>query len=189
MDLGATIRARRLELGLTLERLAGRTGVSRAMLSDIERGAKNPTVKLAAQIAKGLGWTISQLLGEPTPEAPDPVSLVRLSEQHVLIDPRSGIERHLLSPAFQRRGIEVLWYVVPPGPSTGPLPPLRSGAEAHVTVIQGRLHWRLGDREETLSIGDSLSFPADRGYELENPDPTPSQYFVVIDSTRPSAAR
>ena len=42
--------------GLTLEELAGSSGVSRAMLSKVERGEKNPTLVVAAKVAEGLGW-------------------------------------------------------------------------------------------------------------------------------------
>lgn len=113
MDLGSNIRARRAKLGITLETLAKRTGVSRAMLSEIERDAKNPTIKVVCQIAEGLGCTVSQLLGEA--EEPTHVMQVgRYGDRQILVDAHSGVERHLLSPAFQRRGIEVLWYLIPP---------------------------------------------------------------------------
>ncbi len=51
-------------LSLTLEALAERAGVSRAMISDIERDVKNPTIKVLSQIAEGLKCTVSSLLGE-----------------------------------------------------------------------------------------------------------------------------
>ncbi|CAA9452388.1 MAG: Transcriptional regulator, Xre-family with cupin domain, partial [uncultured Rubrobacteraceae bacterium] len=53
----------RRERGLTLEELAGRSGVSRAMISKLERGEKNPTLVVAAKVAEGLGITLSQLMG------------------------------------------------------------------------------------------------------------------------------
>jgi transcriptional regulator with XRE-family HTH domain len=67
MELGNNIRARRTEHGMTLDALAEKSHVSRAMLSDIERDAKSPTIRVITQIAAGLGCTISELLGEPTP--------------------------------------------------------------------------------------------------------------------------
>jgi len=185
MNLGGNIRARRSSLGLTLDALSRRVGVSRAMLSDIERGAKNPTVKVASQIAEGLGCTVSQLLGEPATGSP---TLVRRDERRVLVDPRSGVERHLLSPAFQRRGIEVLWYVIPPGRGTGAFPPHRLGVEEHITVVQGRLECRFGSDEAGLAAGDSLFFPADVEHDFHNPGPEPCHYFLIIDSSRAGAA-
>src|SRR5690349_15548945 len=108
MDLSARIRERRLALGLTLEALAQRTGVSRAMLSDIERGRKNPTVKLLAGIAEGLGCTVSALLGEGGGAPPEAINVVRWDKRRTLVDPRSGVERQVLAPALLQRGVEVI---------------------------------------------------------------------------------
>src|ERR671916_3400603 len=62
-ELGAWVRGLRRERGLTLEELAERSGVSRAMISKVERGEKNPTLVVAAKLAEGLGITLSQLAG------------------------------------------------------------------------------------------------------------------------------
>ena len=184
MDLGGSIRARRTALGLNLDALADRSGVSRAMLSDIERGAKNPTVKVVSQIAAGLGCTVSDLLGEPAPGAPDALQVVRQGERRVLIDPQSGVERHLLAPAFVRRNLEIVWYSIPPGQSTGAFPPHPAGTAEHLTVVEGQLRCRLGTEEVLLAAGDSLFFPADVAHAFANPGAVPCHYFLVIDSRR-----
>src|SRR5215210_2852104 len=61
--LGGRARGLRREKRLTLEGLAARSGVSRAMLSKVERGEKNPTLVVAAKLAEGLGVPLSRLLG------------------------------------------------------------------------------------------------------------------------------
>src|ERR687892_433334 len=61
--LGGRVRELRRGRGLTLEELAERSEVSRAMISKVERGEKNPTLVVAAKVAEGLGITISELLG------------------------------------------------------------------------------------------------------------------------------
>src|SRR5215211_695305 len=53
--LGERVRGLRRERGLTLVLLAQRSGVSRAMISKLERGEKNPTLVVAAKVAEGLG--------------------------------------------------------------------------------------------------------------------------------------
>lgn len=181
MELSSNIRARRARLGLTLEALAARTGVSRAMLSEIERGAKNPTIKVVCQIAEGLGCTVSELLGEA---APAPPLVVRRDERRLLVDPHSGVERQLLSPAFQRRGIEVLWYVIPPGQRVGAFPPHRPGVAEHITVVEGDLQCRLGAQELTLATGDSVAFQADVEHDFYNPGAAPCRFFLLIDSSQ-----
>lgn len=182
-ELGRTIRARRVALGLTLEMLAERAGVSRAMLSDIERNVKNPTIKVLGQIAEGLDCTISYLVGEQSTKPAERVSLVRKSERQILIDPHSGAERHLLAPKLLHHGIEVLWYVLPPGQRNGPFPPHQAGVGEHMTLVQGCLHCTLGEQEIILEEGDSVFFHADVTHDFYNPGPGPCQYFLIIDSS------
>ena len=182
-ELGHTIRQRRIALGLALEALAKRTGVSRAMLSDIERGVKNPTIKVLSQIAEGLGCTVSYLLGEQLGDPGESIHILRKHERRVLVDPQSGVERQVLAPVLQRHGIEVVWYVIPPGQKTGSFPPHQHGVEEHITLVQGRLECTLGDRNIVLETEDSVSFPADVTHDFSNPGPLPCQYFLIIDSS------
>lgn len=188
MELGSNIRAIRAEMGLTLDTLAERSGVSRAMLSDIERGTKSPTIRVLSQVAAGLECTLSELLGEDIPQQPDAVQVLRRDQRQALVDPRSGVERQLLSPTFLRRGIEIIWYVIPPGVTTGVFPPHMQGVEEHVTVVRGKLHCLLGGKSFTLEEGDSLSFPADVDHSFHNPGNKPCRYFLVIDSSRTTSA-
>ena len=64
MSLGKNIRRVRKSKGWSLQALASRSGVSRSMLSMIERKEKNPTVQVAKQIAGALDVSLSQLLDE-----------------------------------------------------------------------------------------------------------------------------
>jgi quercetin dioxygenase-like cupin family protein len=170
---------------MTLDDLSASAGVSRAMLSEIERGVKNPTIRVVSQIAAGLGCTVSELLGE-TPSPAESVWVTRRAERRVLLDPRSGVERHLLSPAFQARGVEVLWYSIPPGAETGEFPPHRRGVFEHITVVEGRLRCALGEEVVHLLTGDSVSFPADLSHAFRNEGTTPCRYLLIIDSSRAS---
>lgn len=182
MDLGGMIRARRGALGLTLDGLAGRSGVSRAMLSEIERGAKNPTIRIVCQIAEGLGMTVSELIGEVPAPANAAPTIVQRGERRTLVDPRSGAERQSLSPAFQARGVEVLWYAIPPGAGTGAFPPHRPGVVEHITVVRGRLRCAIGARAVDLGEGDSIFFAADLPHGFDNPGPEACEYLLIIDS-------
>jgi len=179
MDLGTTIRSRRNRLGLTLEALAGRSGVSRAMLSEIERGTKNPTIRVVVRVAGALGCGVSELLGEQTPATADRTTVVRREERRTLVDPRTGVERQSLSPSLLCLGAEVVWYVIPPGRSAGPFPPHPPGVEEHITVVAGEMHCHLADREINLREGDAFSFPADVEHEFRNAGAGPCHFFLV----------
>src|SRR5919112_2016933 len=108
--LGSRVKELRRGRGLTLEELAGRSGVSRAMISKLERGEKNPTLVVAAKLAEGLGVTLSRLAGM---EERREVVLVPKERRMVLRDPETGFERQSLSPTFAGRGAEFLRNVGP----------------------------------------------------------------------------
>src|SRR5207247_8192276 len=95
--LGARLRLERLRRRLSLHDLERRTGVSRSMLSEVERGSKVPTVLVLDRIATGLDTSIARLLGE---ERAGRVALLRHADQEVARD-RAGWERRILSPVLQ----------------------------------------------------------------------------------------
>ncbi len=90
-QLGTRIQERRRGKKLTLEALAARSGVSRAMLSKVERCEKNPTVAVALKIAKALGVSLFELLGET--EAHQSIVVIPKNRQLVVKDPETGFER------------------------------------------------------------------------------------------------
>src|SRR5918997_4815744 len=100
--LGERVRERRRGRELTLEELAERSGVSRAMISKVERGEKNPTLVVAAKVAEGLEITLSELLG--TEERRETI-VIPPQRGMMMRDPETGIERQVLSPRFGRRGV------------------------------------------------------------------------------------
>src|SRR5918993_3048639 len=103
--LGGRVKQLRRRRGLTLEELAGFSGVSRAMISKLERGEKTPTLVIAARLAEGLGVSLSRLAGV---EERREVVLVPRERRMVLRDPETGFERQSLSPTFPGRGVEFL---------------------------------------------------------------------------------
>src|SRR5215218_3435235 len=124
--LGGRVRELRRRRGLTLEELAGLSGVSRAMISKLERGEKNPTLVVAARLAEGLGVTLSHLAGM---EERLEVVVVPKERRMAMRDPETGFERQLLSKSFGGRGVEFTRNVVPEGSTSGEFLPHRQGVE------------------------------------------------------------
>jgi transcriptional regulator with XRE-family HTH domain len=182
-DLGASIRALRTEQGLTLDALAEKSGVSRAMLSDIERGAKSPTVRVLTGIAAALECPVSQLLGEKEQPRQPPFTIVRRKERQVTVEPRTDAERHLLAPSFMRRGVEVALLVIPANSRTT-LQPYPVGAEVHLTSVRGPIQVRLGNDSFALDEGDSAQFRPDTEATLVNGEKKPARLFLVVDTNR-----
>ena len=187
--LGASIRALRSEQGLTLEALAEKSGVSRAMLSDIERGAKSPTVRVLAGIATALECPVSQLLGEKPPGPQGPAyTVVRRKDRQVTIEPRTDVERHLLAPSLMRRGVEVDMLVIP-GNSRTSLQPYPASAEVHLTSVRGPIQVRLGNDSFTLDEGDLAQFVPITEATLVNGEKKPARVFMVVDLGRGAQRR
>lgn len=178
--LADTVRRRRLDAGLTLEQLASRSGVSRTMLSDVERGHKSPTIRVASQIAAGLDCTVSDLLDEP-PGAR--VTVLRKRERSRFIDPESGVERHVLSTSLAGRSLEVVCYVIPAGKETGEFPPHRHGVVELLTVVAGELELRLASERFVLKQGDSVTYQADVPHQYRALGRRTCELLLVIDSS------
>ncbi len=180
-DIAGSVRSRRDRLGLSLNALALRSGVSAGMLSDLERGRKSPTIRTLCQIAEGLACTVTDLLGERRPRRRE---LIRPKARPTVRDAKTGVARSVLSSLLAREGVELLWYALPPKTSTGRFPAHKHGVYENVTVIRGRLEHSLGKDVTQLSQGDSLSYAADDEHELRNPGRATCECLVVIDSTR-----
>ena len=176
--LGERVRALRRERGWTLKLLAERSGVSRAMISKLERGEKNPTLVVGARLAEGLGVSLAQLVGI---EERKEIVVVPRERRMVMRDPETGFERQLLSPSFGGE-LEFIRNVVPEGSTSGEFPPHRRGVEEYVVVEKGRLRTILGSEEHVLEEGDAAYFEADVAHRFDNVGVGECSYYLVIDS-------
>jgi transcriptional regulator with XRE-family HTH domain len=154
------------------------------MLSEIERGMKNPTVRIVMQIAVALGTTVAALIGESsTPKTPAPI-VIRRVERPTLVETTTGATRQALSPTYAALGVETLWYTLPPEQETATLPAAHPGAVAQIVVFWGRLVCAFADRQVILDEGDSAFFPTGLPPSLRNPDAAPCE-FLLINDIRP----
>ncbi len=111
--LAERLRGLRRERGLTLDGLAERAGVSRSMISLIERGESSPTASVLHRIATGLGATLASLFAEE--ERPEASPVARRADQPAWRDPGTGYLRRNLSPPGFPSPIELVEVVLPPG--------------------------------------------------------------------------
>ncbi|WP_047865579.1 helix-turn-helix domain-containing protein [Rubrobacter aplysinae] len=175
--LGGRVKALRREAGLTLDGLAERAGVSRAMLSKLERGEKNPTLVVAARVAEGLGVTLTRLIET---EERGAVVVIPRGGRRVMRDPQTGFERQAISPSTAGSGVELVYNVIPVGSTSGEFPPHRKGVEEHVVVERGRLRAVLGGEEHVLEAGDAVYFEADVPHRFDNAGEGECGYYLVI---------
>lgn len=175
---GASVRTLREEAGMTLQDLSSRSGVSRAMLSKVERGEKSPTIGIAASIAKALNTSLTYLTSGQ--EERSAVAVVRRKERHIFKDRKTGFERHVLTPPIAGISTELLYHFLPAGKSTGRLPPYPPGTEKHIVVVNGALVVEMRSGDISLESGDSVFFEANVEHAFVNRTELPCDYYLVV---------
>lgn len=176
--LGERIKRLRIGSGITLDELARRSNVSRAMLSKMERGEKSPTLSIISRTAIGLQVSLSTLLGAEPDSAE--IAVIRKNQGLRYSDPATGITRQLLSPNHINNGVEVLLHVLPPGKSSGDLPVYSTPTEKYLVVMEGRLTFITGELEESLDAGDSCYFEVKRPYRFDNKTSSQVSYLLIV---------
>lgn len=175
--LGGRVRSVRTGRGLSLDALAGASGVSRSMISDVERGTKMPTVLVLARLATALGTTVSRLIGE---DAPARVVVRRRAEQTAIVD-AAGWERRILSPALPGVEFEFIRTTVPAGVAIGSFPPHAPGSREWVAVETGSLTVTLDGVAYSLAAGDSLYYAGDVPHAYANHGAGECVYYTAME--------
>lgn len=146
------------------------------MLSDVERGAKAPTVLVLDRIATGLDTSIARLLGE---ERAARVVVLRRGEQDTARDP-SGWERRILSPVLPGVEFELMQTVIPGGVDAGAFAPHAPGSREYLAMARGTLRLTLDGTPYTLRAGDSIYYAGDCWHAFANPgDDTCAHYLAM----------
>jgi len=175
--IAARLKARREELGLSLADLAERSGVSKAMISRIERREASPTAALLGRLCAGLDITLSGLMA-----AVEDKSLVLLTTaaQPVWRDPETGFERRAVTPAGTGSSVEIVQATLPSGARIS-YPALPSGAyDQHILGISGVLRFSSGDDHFNIAAGDCLHCALDQPHAFTNETDEPCRYLVII---------
>ena len=176
-EFGDRVRSLRERTGLTLEQLASRSKVSRAMLSKVERGEKSPTIGLAMRISHAVGGSLSALLNGEQPR--HPVAVRSRKERFRFADEESGLTREIMSPTVEGSSVEILRHTLAAGSTSGILPPYPPGTEKYIIVERGDLVLvRAGERTR-LREGDTMFFEADVEHVFEAPRGVASEYLVI----------
>ena len=178
------VRELRAAHGLSLEALASRSGVSRSMISLIERGEASPTAVVLEKLSVGLGVTMASLFdaataGRREPEGP----VARRDDQPQWRDPASGYVRRNVSPPAVPQPMQIVDVRFPPGGRVA----FETGARdvrvhQQVWVLEGAIDITLGSERHRLREGDCLAMQLDRPAMFHNPHRKAARYAVVIAS-------
>ncbi len=170
------IRLERETRGWSLAELAARSGVSKAMISKVERCEASPTATVLGRLSGAFGLPLSVLLALAEREGD---RLARREEQPLWIDPDTGYTRRTLSPGNGGQ-LELLEVVLPPGVRVSYPASAFSFQHQQIYVLEGRLDFVEGTRSHQLSAGDCLQLGAPSDCVFINASNQAIRYLVAL---------
>jgi transcriptional regulator with XRE-family HTH domain len=170
--------------GLSLDTLAASSGVSRSMISQIERGQSSPTAVVLERLATGLGVALVALFDAPqAADTATPQPVARVADQPPWRDPQSGYVRRNVSPSGFASPIQIVEVVFPPRARVTYETSVRvPRVHQQVWVLEGRMQVSVGDVLHTLGAGDCLAMVLDQVTSFHNPTRSAARYAVVVAS-------
>jgi transcriptional regulator with XRE-family HTH domain len=162
--IARNVRARRGELGWTLDELAGRSGVSKGMLVQIEQNRTNPSIGILSRIAEAFGVSLAALV--ELDQSPS-VQLIGPDEGIELWHGGAGSVGRLLVGSDRLEHVELWEWRMAPGdayPSQDHLPGTREMLHVH----EGTLTLSVDGTDHTVPAGAAVVFDADRPHGYAN---------------------
>ena len=174
--IATRLLALRQSQGLSLADLAERSGVSKAMISKVERAQSSPTAVLLGKLAAGLGVPLAQLLTE---EKRQPKRLRTRAEQEMWRDPQAGYLRRQVSERQAGNGVEMVEIELPRSAQVDY--PRWSGKPYRqcLWMLEGELRVDYGDERFELAPGDCLDFGVDRPLVFKALGRTACRYLLA----------
>ena len=185
--IGANLAEIRKQRGLSLDKVAELSGVSKAMVSQIERGESNPTVATLWKVALGLRIAFSELITEKR----TPVEVVRSADIPPVIDDAAGLKIFPLFPFEQDHHFEMCLVTLDPSASHAS-DPHATHTEEYIFVIEGAIEITIGGDAYRLETGDAIHTHADKPHFYRNLADKPVRFLNIIyygQSGDPSPAK
>lgn len=187
--IAARVHELRSTRGLSLEALAKQSGVSRSMISLIERAETSATAVVLEKLAAGLGVLLATLFEEPEQAGARDALLARRATQREWRDPGSGYLRRNVSPPGAASALQIVEVSFPPGARVAFENGRNLQAQQQVWVLEGTIEVRAGQRQKRLQSGDCMAMQLDQPVMFHNPTRRPTRYAVVIAAPALSSGR
>jgi XRE family transcriptional regulator, regulator of sulfur utilization len=177
--VGDTLSALRQSRALSLDALSQQAGVSKSMLSQIERAQANPTVAVVWRLANALGVSMAELLGSPPASAEPAIRLTPTQATPSLRSPDGLCELRILGPIELAGQFE--WYELRMQPG-GKLESQahEPGTQEHLTLISGTLQVHSAEESLRLKPAETARYAADRPHSLINPGKYAATAWLVV---------
>jgi len=174
--LGTRVKHLRNERGWSLDSLANASGVSRSMLSEIEREQANPTLAVTMRIAQAFGMALGDLLEMPS--ASSSVNVIRAEDRAFHYRSDKYCQIRTLSPLNLEKDVEFYEVQLKPEGALRSSPHFE-GTREFLTVQKGEIRVESAGDSETLKPGDSASYRADVNHAIVNVGKTDAVIFLV----------
>lgn len=177
-EVGAALQRLRLARGLTLEDLSRIAGVSKSMLSQIEREKANPTIAITWRLANALGVAIGELLANVEKDV-ETIRIVDAHETPTLPGAHAGYILRILGPMELAGKYE--WYELTLSPG-GELvsQPHDPGTHEHLTLLHGSMELEVGASRKKVKLGATARYPADQPHAIRNTGKSEAKGLLVV---------
>jgi transcriptional regulator with XRE-family HTH domain len=168
-EVGARVRAARVDAGLSLRALARQLGVSASLLSQVERGLAQPSVATLWALVRELDLSLDALFAGPGGGPPESrPAIVQRAAKRPSIELGGGVVWERLTAAPDRDA-DFAFVTYPPGADSGADdPPTSHLGREYGYVIGGRLQIELGDEVVELGPGDAVAFGSETPHRFRS---------------------
>ena len=176
-DLGRRVKKLRSDRGWSLEELASASGVSRSMLSEIERKRANPTLSVTYRIARAFGLSLQDLI--ESADSASSIQTIRATERAQIFRKDKQCQIRTLTPLNLEKDVEFYELRLSPDGALSSQPHV-DGAREFLTVEEGSVELRSGNFSELLGKGDSATYRADVAHAIVNTGRHEAVIFLVV---------
>lgn len=174
--LPARLKSARRAQGLSLEAVSNLSGVSRSMVSQIERGESSPTIATLWNLTRALQVDFAGLLDED--DGQDRIGVLRDRDVPSIDNMGHGCRIRILSPPEDAGKHEIYDLRFDPGGALVSQPHTR-GAREQLSVVEGALIVTSGKASSTLTVGDTARYAADVTHSI-TAQGGPARAFLVV---------
>ena len=176
-QISQRVKLLRQQRGWSLEQLATASGVSKSMLSQIERNQANPTLAVTCKIAQAFGMSLAEFV--ELPSASSAIHVIRADDREHLYRSDESVEIRTLSPLNLEKDVEFYQVRLKPGGALKSAAHYQ-GTREFLTVEQGKVRIQSSNDSAELSKGDSTTYRADVPHAIENIGKGEATVFLVV---------